>query len=130
MVEVIVPVAICVVLPVMVVWLTMRSRINRENKRAEILITALNNNPDSEMLAELLSRQVKTPREVLESRLLRGCIFSLLGLTFGIAGLWASLQEYGDSDIISLLFGLLCGVCLAIGISYLILFFVTRRSVE
>ena len=123
---------VCVVLPVLIVFIVFRAAMNSDNKRAEILIKAIeqNGDVDADRLAQALEKPRKSPREVLNLRLLRGCIFSLIGLFFAVIGLvsWAQGTEFGaDPVTIPLLFG---GALLAIGISYLIVFFVTRRQVE
>lgn len=123
---------VCVVLPVLIVFIVFRAAMNSDNKRAEILIKAIeqNGDVDADRLAQALEKPRKSPREVLNLRLLRGCIFSLIGLFFAVIGLvsWAQGTEFGaDPVTIPLLFG---GALLAVGISYLIVFFVTRRQVE
>lgn len=123
---------VCVVLPVLIVFIVFRAAMNSDNKRAEILIKAIeqNGDVDADRLAQALEKPRKSPREVLNLRLLRGCIFSLIGLFFAVIGLvsWAQGTDFGaDPVTIPLLFG---GALLAVGISYLIVFFVTRRQVE
>lgn len=130
--QILVPIFVCVVLPVLIVFIVFRAAMNSDNKRAEVLIKAIeaNNGIDADRLAQALEKPRKTPREVLNLRLLRGCIFSLIGLFFAVIGLvsWAQGTEFGaDPVTIPLLFG---GALLAVGISYLIVFFVTRHQVE
>lgn len=130
--QILVPIFVCVVLPVLIVFIVFRAAMNSDNKRAEVLIKAIeaNNGIDADRLAQALEKPRKTPREVLNLRLLRGCIFSLIGLFFAVIGLvsWAQGTEFGaDPVTIPLLFG---GALLAVGISYLIVFFVTRQQVE
>lgn len=131
---VLVPIAICVVLPVMVVWLTVRRSMNNDNKRAEVLLKAIeaNNSIDVDRLAEALAKPRKTPREVLNQRLMRGCMFTFIGLALCLAGLLCLNNdpevEFGSDDVfIPVVFGC-CSI--AAGISYLIVFLATRRHVE
>lgn len=118
---------ICVVLPVAIVLIVSLTAMNSENQRAKILIKALelNNNIDADKLAESLKKPKKTEREMLNKRLLRGCIFSLVGIVFFIASLVPGAGFNAD-EVGSLM--LVGGISVAIGISYLIVYFVTRRQ--
>ncbi|MDE7388560.1 MAG: hypothetical protein K2M97_04835 [Muribaculaceae bacterium] len=130
--NILVPIFICAILPIAIVLIVYAASINRDNKNAQVLIKAIeaNNGVDSDKLAEALRKPKKTEREILNQRLLRGCIFTLLGVTFGLifAG---SLSFGGGSETViiygSMLFG---GVSLAIGISYLVVYFVTRKQIK
>lgn len=127
-----VPISICVVLPIMIIYLITRQGINNDNKRAEIIIKAIeaNNNIDADKLAEALGKQKKTPREILNRRLLYGCIFTLEGIGLSIAGIigLCNGMEFGADPVsIPIISGM---ICLALGISYLIVFFVTRKQVD
>ncbi len=129
--QVLVPIFSCVVLPVMIVWIVFRAAMNADNKRAEVLIKAIesNNGMDADKLAKSFEKRRKTPRELLNLRLLRGCIFTAVGVIFIVVGLvsWASGTEFGANPVtIPMLFG---GAAFAIGISYLIVYFVTRKEV-
>lgn len=129
LVSILVPLGICVVLPVMIVWLCYRSLSNTENKRAEVLIEAIraNNNIDINALAKSFAKQNKTPREVLNSRLLKGCIWGLIGLVLTLSSIFMMCFDSIDTD--SFEFLIICGlVCIAIGASFLIVYFATRKQ--
>lgn len=129
--QILVPIFVCVVLPVLIVFIVFRAAMNSDNKRAEILIKAIEHNGDidADRLAKALEKPRKSPREILNLRLLRGCIFSLIGLSLIAIGLvsFATGTEFGaDPVMVPILFG---GASMAIGISYLIVYFVTRSQV-
>ena len=131
-VSILVPIFVCVVLPVSIVLIIYLASINSDNKRAQILIKAIEsgNNIDSDRLAEALRKPVKTPRELLNLRLLRGCIFGIMGLFLlvaGIIGFYAG-GEYADGVLSEVV--ILGCIFLPIGISYLIVYFVTRKNVD
>ena len=44
--EILVPISICVVLPIVVVSLTLRQKMNRDNVRKDIILAALEKNAD------------------------------------------------------------------------------------
>ena len=43
-VQTIVPIAVAVVLPVLIIWIVFRAASNKDNKNAEIIIKAIENN--------------------------------------------------------------------------------------
>lgn len=129
---ILVPIFICVVLPVAIVLIVFLAAMNSDNKRAKVLIKAIeaNNNIDTDKLAEALQKPKKSAREILNSRLLRGCMFSLCGLFIAIGGIcnFATGSDFNSDPVtVPLLFG---AVSLAIGLSYLIVYYLTRKDVD
>ena len=125
--QMLVPLGVCVALPVLVVWIYYRSVTNRDNKNAEIIIKAIESNSaiDADKLVAALGKQEKTPAEVLQVRLLRGCMFTLLGIAAAvIAALVYRAEDFFAFSILT------SGFCLAVGLAYLIVYFVTRKSVR
>lgn len=132
MVDILVPIFVCVVLPVAIVGIYYWSQINAENKRAEILMKAIEANcgPDADKLAEALQKPRKTAREILNLRLLRGCMFTFVGLGLCVVGIVSACMgtEFASDPVtVPLVFG---GASLAIGLSYLVVYFVTRKQVK
>lgn len=132
MVDILVPIFVCVVLPVAIVGIYYWSQINAENKRAEILMKAIEANcgPDADKLAEALQKPRKTAREILNLRLLRGCMFTFVGMGLCIVGIVSACMgtEFASDPVtVPLVFG---GASLAIGLSYLVVYFVTRKQVK
>lgn len=132
MVDILVPIFVCVVLPVAIVGIYYWSQVNAENKRAEILMKAIEANcgPDADKLAEALQKPRKTDREILNLRLLRGCMFTFVGLGLCIVGIVSACMgtEFASDPVtVPLVFG---GASLAIGLSYLVVYFVTRKPVK
>ena len=121
-----VPIGVCVVLPIMIVWIVFKAKTNNDNKRADVLIKAIENNAniDAEKLAEALGKQQISAKELLNRRLLRGCMFTILGVAFSIIALMCSAARE-DMQFISYI---LAALGFAVGIAYLIVYFVTRNS--
>ena len=121
---ILVPIFVCVVLPVAIIAIIFGASINSDNKRSQVLIKAIESNCDidADKLAEALQKPKKTAREILNLRLLRGCIFSLVGIAVCIIGIIAA-----DTVTVPLIFG---GASLAIGLSYLVVYFVTRKQIN
>lgn len=129
---VLVPIFICVVLPVAIVAIVFAAMSNRDNKRSQVLIKAIESNSglDAAKLVEALQTPQKTSLELLNLRLLRGCIFSLIGVALcivGIVSLCMGTEFAADTVTVPLMFG---GASLAIGLSYLIVYLVTRKQVK
>ncbi len=132
MTETLVLIFICVVLPVAIVAIVFAAAMNNDNKRSKVLIKAIESNCeiDADKLAEALQKPKKTAREILNLRLLRGCIFTFIGIALfivGIVSLCIGSEFSADSVTVPLVFG---GASLAIGLSYLVVFFVTRKQTK
>lgn len=132
MTETLVPIFVCVVLPVAIILIIALHGMKEDSNRTKVLIKAIeaNNNIDADKLAESLKKPKKTAREILNLRLLRGCIFSFIGLALVIVGIisWASGTEFGSDPVtVPMVFG---GISLAIGLSYLVVWYTTRKQVD
>lgn len=130
MTGILVPIFICVVLPVAIVLIVFLYNMNSDNKRAQVLIKAIeaNKDIDTDKLAEAFSKPRRSPREILNLRLLRGSIFTLCGLGFVIFGLVGLANDF-TIRMEPVMIPMICGAsCLAVGISYLIVYFVTRKQ--
>lgn len=115
-----------------VVLITSLVKMNADNKRSQVLTKAIEMNPgiDAEKLAESLKKPVKTPREILNLRLLRGCVFTLGGIALIVAGGLSKVngEDFGSDPVfIPMMFG--C-ISVAVGLSYLIVYKVTGKQVN
>ena len=137
MVEILVPIFVVVILPISIVGIIFTAVMNKDNKRSQVLIKAIETNGgiDADKLAEALQRTnahkiKKTARELLNLRLLRGCIFSFIGLVFCIVGIISLYVGSCSSYTLFTILLLIGGSLFAIGISYLIVYYVTRKQVK
>lgn len=131
--SVLVPIFICCVLPIAIVLIESLQRRHRENKRSEILLKAIETNKDInlERIAEAMTdrRPRRTPEEIRMRRLLFGCILSLVGLAFVIIALLSWLignMPFGADEVVDPM--LLAALILPVGISYLIVYFVSGKK--
>ncbi len=123
-----VPFGICVVLPVMIVWLFVRYKSNKTNKNTEIAIAAINANPglNIEEFKKNLNPQHKTLKERLVSKLYAGCIFLAIGVALLVYALW--IDCIGDSDPDELAMAYLLGfIPLFIGVAIIIVYRISMR---
>ena len=132
MAETIIPIMICVVLPIAIVLIRALAKINGENKRSEIIVKALeaNKEVDTDKLIDSLKEPGKSIREIMNSRLLCGCKYSLVGVFLIFAGFMARIASDADEFEVAMILWLIGGVSVAMGISYLIVYFVTRKQEE
>ena len=126
--DILIPISVCVVLPVMVVWLVNRTRQNEINRKADIMLKAIESGATIDANFFKAQQENKSIKERLLKRLTGACIFTLTGIVFAVIGLfnWTNLTENmsNDSAVIPMIFG---GLFLAIGISLFVVFFVGRK---
>lgn len=130
LVQILVPIAVIMV-PVLIVWIVFRASTNKDNRNAEIIIKAIENNSsiDADKLAEALGKRQRTPLQVLQLRLLRGCIFTFAGIGAGIIAAIISYNLSEKNDIIYFPI-VVSALCLTIGTAYLVVYFVSRKSIR
>ncbi|MCR5659478.1 MAG: hypothetical protein K6G25_09165, partial [Bacteroidales bacterium] len=84
------PIILCgCVLPIIFIWMETRRKMNETNARTQIVTAALEKNPDMDVeeLLKQISPKKKLLKEKLLSKLLWGCITSIIGvglIGFGI----------------------------------------------
>ena len=116
------------VLPIVVIWLGIRQKMNETNQRTQIVLAAIEKNPemDIEELMKKISPKKKLLKEKLLSNLLWGSIITFLGVAFigfcivqaFVGGMpTAALQQFS-------LFG---AVLSGIGIAFLVSYYVGKR---
>ena len=125
---ILIPIAVCVVLPVMIVWLVTRSRQNETNKKTEVMLKAIEAGaPIDANLFQDSVRKRKSVKERLLNRLMMACIASLTGIFIITVGL-VKWFVYGNVDGHQILSGILAGgIILAVGLALFIVFFVGRK---
>ena len=116
------------VLPIMVVWFMIRESINKTNKRTQIVLAAIEKNPDMDIeeLMRKISPKKKLLKEKLLSKLLWGGIIAFLGIA--LLG-YCIVQGYvGGMPTAALQqFSLFGAVLLGIGIAFLINYKVGKK---
>ncbi len=132
MTQTLVPIFVCVVLPIAIVLIVSLAKMNADNKRTQIILKAIeaNRDVDTEKLIESMKKPEKTALQILNLRLLRSCIFSLVGLGLVIVAVVGLLNDvpFADDPVsVPLVFG---SASLTVGLSYLIVYFVTRRQLK
>ena len=125
--ETIVPIGICVILPIIIVWLIMRRKTNETNRRTEVLLAAIEKNPDMDMedFIRKMNPKTKTTKERLMNRLLWGLVFIAIGTSLLLSVLYQDYQGGAALDYFPIYSG--SGCLLLIGISFVAVFFISKR---
>ena len=113
-------VSVCAV-PVLIIWLDSRKKMNETNNRAQLLLTALEKNPNMDM-SELVSKMTPAPKqkllkEKLLTKLLWGCILTGIGTVLFVLALYNNPA----------MFLLLGGIPFATGVAFLINYFLGKK---
>ena len=112
----------------MLVWFIVRKKMNETNQRTQIVLAAIEKNPemDIEEIMKKISPKPKLLKEKLLTKLLWGSLATLLGI--GLIGLGAWLGYVGgggtDDPFVSVCFGL---IALGVGIAFLVNYFVGKK---
>lgn len=95
--DILVPIAICCVLPIVVVWLYIRESINASRDRTRIVLAAIEKNPNLDV--EELIRKMSPKSVLLKEKLLkkqqRAMLSSLLGFGSLGYGIYLGCNNYG-----------------------------------
>ena len=133
--EILIPIGICVVLPVMIVWLINRTRQNETNRKTEIMLKAIESGATIDADFFKAQQEQKGPRttRTIKERLLRrltgGCVFTLMGVAFAVIGLvnrsmMTDIHMSNDAFTMPCILG---GIFFSIGVALLIVFFVGKK---
>ena len=121
-------VLLCVFLPIisiMSVWLVMRNKANETNKRTEVLLAAIEKNSDLDIedLIRKMNPKPKATKERLMSRLLWGLVFIAISTSL----LLSDIYVYTTGGVIGPVDLFTSGCLLLIGISFVAVFFISKR---
>ena len=125
--EVLVPIFICVILPVSIVLIAMLSKRHAVNKKTEVMLKAIEaGTPIDPEIFKSDKKNSKTIKENLMDRLTGACVTSLMGIAFLIIGIF-----FGDRTGFGIgsmpMMPLAGAIMLAVGISLFISFYVSKK---
>ena len=128
LVSILVPLGCGCVLPIMIVWFTIRESMNKTNQRTKIVLAAIEQNPDMDIeeLMKKISPKKKLLKEKLLTKLLWGSIVAFLGIA--LLGFCVVQGYVGGMPTAALQqFSLFGAVLLGIGIAFLINYYVGKK---
>lgn len=119
-------IGVCVIMPIIVVWMNNRTSQNETNRKTEILLKSIESGASIDPDFLKSQHKEKTLKEKLLGKLTGACIVTAVGISLCIAILVLSLVGYTDSFIITnfTIFG--C-VAIAVGIGLFISYFIGKR---
>ena len=122
------PIACGCILPIVIIFLSVRQKMNETNKRTEIVLAAIEKNPemDIEEIMKKISRKPKLLKEKLLTKLLWGCLTTLLGIGLIGFGIFLGENQLGGTDdpMTAICFGL---ISLGVGIAFLVNYFMGKK---
>ena len=127
---IIVVIGLCVVLPIMIVWMNNRRKQHEIDKQTEILMAMLEKHPDldpAEVMKKLnvSSKSHKTIKQKLLDNVLTGGFMTLMGLAVLIPHL-CGMVFFGNKEN-----GIFCGgIMLAVGLAFLIHYLVSKKQLS
>ena len=130
--DIILPIFMCVVMPVAIVWLVIRANQNETNKMAEIMLKAIE--AGIPLDPDFFKTQTRTLQKSLKERqlgwLTAACILIALGLGSILVGAIIILINNWTYDTAPTAYSLLTfagGLVLVIGIALLVVYFIRKR---
>lgn len=120
------PIVMGCTLFVLVIWMIIRNKKNETNKRAEVVLAAIEKNPDIDAEELLKKMAPKSLRQKQVNKLQWGIILSMVGLVF--VGFGTYLGYVGGYDADDPVFASVWGfIFLAVGIAFFINYYVTKK---
>lgn len=115
------------VLPVLIIWLVGRVRQHETDRKAEIMLKALDNG--AKIDTEFFRGSGKTIKERLLGKLTVACIMGLIGLAILAVTIYIALniEKFGGDYVIVLFTAMAGGILLAVGLAFFIVYLVGRR---
>ena len=133
LIEALVPIGICVVLPILIISMIMRNRRHEVDKKTELMMKAIENGTtlDPSFFQQANCCREKTVKDKLMGWLLAACITSGIGLLSCASMLAAFIPRWSDfmrnpGPVISLL--TLCGTLIAVGCAFFIVYFIGKNK--
>lgn len=121
--ELLVPIGICVALPISIVYLILKRKIISENNKKEIILAALEKNADVNI--EELVKKTSAPDKLLKEKLLKKLQWGLMTIVLSI-GLFIYAIFVGGAGELKL-YVIWSVVLLAIGVSLLFTYLMGKK---
>ena len=133
-IDVLVPIGICVVLPIIVITLAMKPRRHEIDKKTEVMMKAIENgaqlDPAFFESAAKAGCKEKTVKDKLMGYLTAACVTSAIGLLAGIVLtiVFTSQNFWNDEPGGATVAILPCAILLAVGIAFFIVYAIGKKT--
>ena len=128
LVDILVPIACGCVLPIVAILSGVRKKMNETNQRTKIVLAAIEKNPemDIEEIMKKISSKPKLLKEKLLTKLLWGCLTTLLGICLIGFGIYLNENHLGGTDdpLTAVCFG---AVSFVVGITFLFTYYTGKK---
>ena len=125
---ILVPIACGCVLPIVAILSGVRKKMNETNQRTKIVLAAIEKNPemDIEEIMKKISRNGRLLKEKLLTKLLWGCLTTLLGICLIGFGIYLNESHLGGTDdpLTAVCFG---AVSFVVGITFLFTYYTGKK---
>lgn len=121
LIEILIPLGVCVVLPVLIVWLVTRVSKNETDRKAEIMLKAIEAGTPVDPTVFNNNKKKSVKKDLLE-KLNGACITGLMGLGFLILKLTGIKIGFGGDFLV-----LGAVVMIAVGIGLFVSYFVGKK---
>ncbi|MBP5336930.1 MAG: hypothetical protein J6Y63_05425 [Bacteroidales bacterium] len=130
LVQSLIPIAIVVVLPVLVVWLVMRTRQHEVDRKTEILMKSIENGAELSPDFFNMAKRPKSVKDKLMGYLTTAMVTGVIGLITMLAQVvyYSTANLWEDKSGFTLVFLCISGVILAVGIAFLVVYFVGKKT--
>ena len=127
--HILIPLGVCVVLPVLIVWIIARTRKNETDRKAEVMLKAIEAGATVDMNQFNPEKKApKTIKQELLEKLNGACITSLMGLAFLALSLWSEFGHGLPDDLfMEDLLPVAGCVMLAVGVGLFISYFTGKK---
>ena len=117
--NILVPLGVCVALPVLIVWLVTRVRKNETNRKAEIMLKAIE--AGTPIDPKVFNKKTSIKKDLLE-KFNGGCVTGLMGLGFLIIKLTGIKTGFPSEYVV-----LAATIMIAVGIALFVSYFVCKK---
>lgn len=132
--DALIPIGICVILPIIVITLSLRTRRHEIDKKTEVMMKAIENgaqlDPAFFESAAKAGCKEKTVKDKLMGWLTAACITSAIGLLVGIVFtiVFTSQNLWNDEPGVAICCIAPCVILLAVGIAFFIVYAIGKRT--
>ena len=131
LVQLLVPISICVVLPGRIVWIVAKARAQEVNKRTEVILAAIEKNSDLDVdkFFQKMSPEKHTIKERLLAKHQKGLIMTVIGGS-GLIGCIAWLLFLPYDEFVVFVMSVVFVALLAVGIGFFVNYKVGKKMLE
>jgi hypothetical protein len=132
--QALIPIGICVILPIIVITLALRTRRHEIDKKTEVMMKAIENgaqlDPAFFESAAKAGCKEKTVKDKLMGYLTAACVTSAIGLLAGIVLtiVFTSQNLWNDEPGGAMVAILPCAILLAVGIAFFIVYAIGKKT--